>query len=149
MTGTFVKYQFPAGPVIHFPIARVNLHYQGIRSRQIDALVDSGAGVNLIPESSIKFLFGDDISSQIRGGPNLTLSGLGGKRVRASRLELDLELQSTSIPRNATWWRNSVVYITPDPIPIAHMLIGQWSGLQERRFVHLNRSQNRYWILED
>ncbi len=141
---------FRATPVngvsAYMPYVRVAVTHNGTKSFEVDALLDTGASINLISMDSAKVLMNMS-PEEIRKGKQLPISGVGGANSTAYGWQVDLQLRATTKSSDTVVWERVWLYVSENRVPIAQILIGQLHGLDSRVFVHLNRSQNRYWLL--
>lgn len=135
------------GATTFMPIVRVGVVRGQNSSVEVDGLLDSGSACNLIPISAVRSLLGMT-QDEARRGRRMSICGLGGSTSFAYGWQVDLRLRATTSASDCVLWRGVWLYVCDTPLPpIAQVLIGQSSGLEERVFVHLNQNRGRYWLI--
>ena len=134
------------GSSAYMPYVRAAVTHNGIRSIEVDALLDTGASINLISMDSATALMNMS-PDEIRKGRRLPVSGVGGANSTAYGWQVDLQLRATSKSSDTVTWEGVWLYVSENRVPFAHILIGQLHGFESKVFVHLNRPPNRYWLL--
>ena len=128
------------------PVVRVAVAVQGHQSLFVDAILDTGAEMNIIEMSSAATMMGMT-PSQIQQGRHINLGGLGNSAQPAWGWQVDLHLCPDSLSQVNMVLPSAWIYVTARTVANYPVLIGQFDGLQEKIFKHHNRSQNRFWEL--
>jgi hypothetical protein len=150
LTGQFCKIDLSDGNQTFMPFVRASLKNGNHNSVEMDALIDTGACVNLISIRSVKTALGitpDDA----RQGRKLSISPVGKNELFAYGFQVDITLRaSTNNSSKQFILSNSSIYVVDAELPTSwQMLIGQFHGFEERTLLHLNRQKKRFWQIQD
>jgi hypothetical protein len=144
LRGLFRQVPTSDSEVTFMPFVRACVIRSANTSIEVDALLDSGSAFNLIPLSSLKTLLGLS-QDEARKGRQIAITGVGQSSSPAYGWQVDFRLRATTNSTDHFLWKRVWMYVCEATLPIGQILIGQSYGLEEKVFVHLNRSQKRYW----
>lgn len=134
------------GTGIYKPFVRLQIVTSKVVSDEVDALLDTGAGINLVSMGAAEELM-EMKASELRHKKPREIGRVDREKTMGWAWEVTLRLRGTTGEQQIDWER-SVIYVTDAFVPHGGILIGQDSGLQGRAFIHLNypnRSQRREW----
>jgi hypothetical protein len=141
---------------VYQPFVRVAVVTQEGVSREFDALIDTGAAINLVQmDFAVRLLRKSE--GEITKAEWIPLAALknddpkaSGNEIKGWKWNVTLRLRGTSQSTNALLLKDALIYATNGALPNKGLIIGQQDGLQGRSFVHLNypnRRRERMWKL--
>jgi hypothetical protein len=148
LEGQFRKVSLNNGRETFMPFVRATLIIGERNSPECDGLIDTGASINLISMSSAAALLGKTAEEVKRGEP-LNIRGVGSANSVAYGWQVDLHLRATTASAVRMIWQRAWVFVTEKPLPLSQILLGQFTGLEEKLFVHSNRAKRRYWMVKE
>lgn len=134
------------GIVAHVPYARVRVINDGAESVEVDALIDTGASINLVSMALAVSLLKKS-PEDIRSGKRIRINCVGGQSDAAYQCFTDLRIRPSSTSVDYLDLPNVELYVSERQLP-APFLFGQVAGLESLLLIHINRGPQRYWNLK-
>jgi hypothetical protein len=133
----------------YMPFARVALSLDGRRTITFDGLLDSGAAMNVMSIGDGAVLLGKSEDELQAGGTHVKIQGVGATNdAFAWQLDLLIRPRDSAPPDQEMMIPKMWVHFVKGSVPAAQMLIGQFT-LEDRIYVHINRTERRYWVLRN
>ena len=146
LRGMFKK-QFVNGHTTHVPYVRVGMFANDRVSPEVEGVIDTGASINLIAMTAGRTMLGKS-REEIRNGKPLKIDGVGAASL-AFGWKVDLRLRATAAADKYMLLKDVWVYFVETRLPHGDVLVGQFTGLEERVLVHKNCESERFWMLQD
>lgn len=129
------------------PVVRVSVVRGHWESRSVGALLDTGAGYNIVAMSAATTMLGMTAERIRAEGTPAKVRPLDGKDRTIYGWQADLRLKADTFSTDSLLLPNTWIYVMEETHPQFAVLIGQFGGFEGRIFKHHNRPQNRFWEL--